>query len=159
MDQKGAADTSWGASGVGLGMRGVDDKEREIIEGGGKGMSIKSNEERTPEERRRNAQKAGKASGKARKQKKLLRECLEAILMSKVPDGELQELLEQSGVENSYDNAMSLALIKKALQGDPKAFEVVRDTIGQKPMDKVEHSGAVAVKQDKLASILEQLKP
>lgn len=36
---------------------------------------------------------------------------------------------------------MSLSLIEKALQGDTKAFEVVRDSIGEKPTDKVENSG------------------
>lgn len=99
------------------------------------------NEARTPEERRANARKAGQASGKVRKRQKVLRECLQAILHSPVPDAELQALLEQNGVEGSYDNAMSLALIRKALTGDPKAFEVVRDTLGQKPLDRVEHSG------------------
>ena len=37
---------------------------------------------------------------------------------------------------------MSLSLIEKALQGDTKAFEVVRDSIGEKPTDKVENSGS-----------------
>ena len=36
---------------------------------------------------------------------------------------------------------MSLSLIEKALQGDTKAFEVVRDSIGEKPTDKVENTG------------------
>lgn len=36
---------------------------------------------------------------------------------------------------------MSLSLIEKALQGDTKAFEVVRDSIGEKPTEKVENSG------------------
>lgn len=37
---------------------------------------------------------------------------------------------------------MSLSLIEKAVQGDTKAFEVVRDSIGEKPTDKVENSGS-----------------
>lgn len=36
---------------------------------------------------------------------------------------------------------MSLSLIEKALQGDTKAFEVIRDSIGEKPTDKVENTG------------------
>lgn len=36
---------------------------------------------------------------------------------------------------------MSLSLIQKALQGDTKAFEVIRDSIGEKPTDKVENTG------------------
>ena len=33
---------------------------------------------------------------------------------------------------------MSLAIIEKAMKGDTKAFEVIRDTIGEKPTDKQE---------------------
>ena len=33
---------------------------------------------------------------------------------------------------------MSLAIIDKALNGDTKAFEVIRDSIGEKPKDKLE---------------------
>lgn len=36
---------------------------------------------------------------------------------------------------------LSLSLIEKALKGDTKAFEVLRDTIGEKPTDKQEISG------------------
>ena len=35
--------------------------------------------------------------------------------------------------------AMSSSLIKEALKGNTKAFELVRDTIGEKPVDKVEN--------------------
>lgn len=43
--------------------------------------------------------------------------------------------------EGETQKKMSLSLIDKALQGDTKAFEVVRDSIGEKPTDKVENSG------------------
>ena len=33
---------------------------------------------------------------------------------------------------------MSLAIIEKAMNGDTKAFEIVRDTIGEKPKDSLE---------------------
>ena len=33
------------------------------------------------------------------------------------------------------------ALIEKAIKGDTKAFEVIRDTVGEKPSDKVEYTG------------------
>ena len=36
---------------------------------------------------------------------------------------------------------MSLALIEKAMNGDTKAFEVIRDSIGEKQTEKVETSG------------------
>ena len=50
---------------------------------------------------------------------------------------ELLSLLAQGDTQSR----MSLAQLQKALDGDTKAFEVIRDTIGEKPTDKVENSG------------------
>lgn len=41
---------------------------------------------------------------------------------------------------NTQDN-ITLALLDKALKGDTKAYEVIRDTIGEKAPDKLEQSG------------------
>ena len=41
---------------------------------------------------------------------------------------------------NTQDN-ITLALLQKALNGDTKAYEVIRDTVGEKPKDKIEQSG------------------
>lgn len=79
------------------------------------------NEDLTPEQRRENARKAGIASGKKRAERKTLREELLALLAK----GETQ-------------NRMSLAMIEKAMKGDTKAFEVIRDTIGEKPKEQIE---------------------
>ena len=76
---------------------------------------------RTKEEARRRGKNGGIASGKARKERKTLRE-------------ELLLLLQSGNVQES----IVLAMIEKAKNGDTKAFEVIRDTIGEKPVDKVE---------------------
>lgn len=89
------------------------------------------NEERTPEERRNNARKAGIASGEARRKRKTIRAELEALL-AKHP---LNDKGEES--EMSYQSAMIAALVKKALKGDTKAFEIIRDTIGEKPAENL----------------------
>lgn len=81
---------------------------------------------RTKEERTELAKKAGKASGKARRRKKELKELLELALSQP----------HESGEDNYM--AITVALIDKALQGDTKAFEVIRDTIGQKPKDNID---------------------
>lgn len=65
--------------------------------------------------------KGGKASAEARKKRKTLKE-------------ELLLLLE---TEN-YNERISLAMIKQALNGNTKAFNTIRDTIGEKPKDKLE---------------------
>ena len=84
-------------------------------------QNLIKNEDLTPEQRRKNASKAGKASAEARKKRKTLKE-------------ELLLLLE---TEN-YNERISLAMIKQALNGNTKAFNTIRDTIGEKPKDKLE---------------------
>lgn len=39
--------------------------------------------------------------------------------------------------EGDTQNKLSLSLIEKALTGDTKAFEVIRDTIGEKPKENI----------------------
>lgn len=86
--------------------------------------------ERTAEEQRKIAVQGGKASGEARRRKRDIRLALEALL-EKEYKGKNGELL--SGAE-----AIAIKQMEKALKGDTKAFEVVRDSAGQKPVEKVE---------------------
>ena len=78
------------------------------------------NSERTPSELREMARNGGLASGEARRKRKTLKE--ELLLM--LSEGETQQ-------------SVTLALIERAMSGDTKAFEVIRDTIGERPVDKV----------------------
>lgn len=87
------------------------------------------NEDLTPSQRRANASKAGKASGEARRKKKLLRECLEILLE--------KEMTDKKGETMTGAEALSAKLFKEAMKGNVKAFEVLRDTAGQKPVEKV----------------------
>lgn len=80
----------------------------------------------TTKEAREIGRKGGKASVKARRKKKQLKELLELALSQPHEDGE----------DNYY--AITAALIQEALSGNTKAFEVIRDTIGQKPTDTLE---------------------
>ena len=87
--------------------------------------------DRTTEEQREIARKGGIKSGEARRARKTLRE-------------ELLLLLEQ----DNFQEKISLALLQKATSGDTKAFEVLRDTIGEKPVDKVETEVVSTIKVD-----------
>ena len=87
-------------------------------------------DERTAEEQRELARRGGIASGKARKKKKLLKDCLEALM-------ERDAGRDSSGNSITTVEAMSIAAVKGAMNGDWKAWELVRDTLGQKPVDKV----------------------
>lgn len=77
--------------------------------------------ELTEEEQRELARKGGIASGEARRRKKTLKEELIALLET-----------------NNNNEKISIAILNKALNGDIQAFTTIRDTIGEKPVDKVE---------------------
>ena len=83
--------------------------------------------QRTEKEAREMSRKGGINSGKSRRQKKTFKELFEIALS-------LQN--EETGEQN--DIGITSAMIKKALSGDVKAFESIRDTIGQKPTEKQE---------------------
>ena len=89
---------------------------------GGEAMAGKENLRpvSSKDEARERGRKGGLASGEARRKRKTLKE--ELLLM--LSEGETQQ-------------SVTLALIEKAMSGDTKAFEVIRDTIGEKPVDKV----------------------
>lgn len=81
---------------------------------------------RTLSERRALAKKAGVASGKARREKANFKKLCE-IALNETYKGEMTNA-----------EAMVISMITKALEGDTKAFEVIRDTAGQKPVQVVE---------------------
>ena len=98
------------------------------------------------EEAREKGRKGGIASGKARREKKLLRETLESILSMPLKDGkgttidDIKNLAAVKGKNISVQEAIMLAQIQKAMKGDTRAAEYVRDTIGQEPTDKMQVS-------------------
>lgn len=83
----------------------------------------------TTEKAREIGSKGGKASVEARRKKKDLRLAIEILLETDIKgkNGEIK-----SGAE-----AIAIAQFQKALKGDTRAFEVLRDTAGQKPIEKV----------------------
>ena len=87
--------------------------------------------ERTEEEQRKIARMGGIASGESRRRKKTLKD-------------ELIMLLET----DNNNNKISTALLKKALSGDIQAFTTIRDTIGEKPTDKIEQELISTIRVD-----------
>lgn len=77
------------------------------------------------EEARERGRKGGIASGQARRKKRALREYLEARL--EIMTGDV-----------STAEAITAALVDKALSGDMRAYETIRDTLGQNPRQMVE---------------------
>lgn len=87
----------------------------------------------TEEQQREIRSKGGKASVKAKKERKTMREMLKYLLE--------QDIQNTKGEKKSTLEAVMVAQLKQALKGDTKAATFIRDTIGEKPLDKQEITG------------------
>ena len=86
---------------------------------------------KTKKEARERGSRGGKASVEARRRRKTLREELLALL----EDDQIQE-------------RMCIALVREATAGNragsvTKAFETIRDTIGEKPAEQIDLEGGI----------------
>lgn len=79
--------------------------------------------------------KGGKARAEKIKQKKTMCEMLNYLLE--------KEITNKQGETATTREAITVALVKQALSGNVKAWEVIRDSIGEKPTDKQELSGNI----------------
>lgn len=93
----------------------------------------------TEKEAREKGRIGGIKSGEARRARKTLREELLALLSK----GDIQE-------------KMSLAMIEKCLKGDTKAYEVIRDTIGEKPKEQVENLNIETTYEDYINKVADE---
>lgn len=89
---------------------------------------------RSKEEASANGRKGGIISGEVRRAKKTMREMLEILM---------EQTVERDGKQVTRNEVMMAKMIERAMGGNIKAAEFVRDTSGQKP-DQV-----VAVKEIK----------
>lgn len=78
----------------------------------------------TPEEH----SKGGKRSAEVRRQKRDLRRALEMLLE--------KEFTDKNGNVATGAEAITTKLFEKAMKGDVRAFETLRDTVGQKPVER-----------------------
>lgn len=90
-----------------------------------------ANSNRTPEERRKLARIAGKASGAARRRKADFRKTLNLLLTAEIDSPEWTPVLEALGLDSTLESAVNAAVIKKALEGNVQAYIAIRDTLGQ----------------------------
>ena len=97
-----------------------------------------------------NGRKGGIRSAKVKKERKTCKEILQMI-SEFTPKTEVVESLkkifpELKNDDITYKTVMTLKQMEKALKGDTEAFKVCRDTMGEKPTDKVEQKTEVKVK-------------
>lgn len=97
----------------------------------------------TPEQRRENGRKGGIASGEAKRKKKAMRETLDVLLAMPMKSGKfadieaIENFAELKGKNINVQEAMIISMLQRAMKGDVKAAEFIRDTAGQKPVDNM----------------------
>ncbi len=121
--------------------------------------------QRTEEEQREIARKGGIASGKARQEKKRMRETIDTILKMVLNPGkganieEIQAFAELKGKNLTVEQAMIVQQIQKALKGDLQALTFLRDTSGQKPAEQISMSAAITDKTKDIEDYVNNRKP
>ena len=98
--------------------------------------NLKPVTKRTKNEAREISKKGGIKSGESRRERKKLKEEL-LLLLS----------------EGDNNRRMSIAIFERALNGDTKAFEVIRDTIGEKPKEQIENTNIEMSYEDYIKKI------
>lgn len=105
------------------------------------------NEQRTPSERRENARKAGIASGEARRRRKAFSEAFDMLLQ--------KEFTAQNGDVLTGVEAIAAKTFQAAMNGDLKAMQIIRDTVGEMPVQRVE---TVEISEETYRRVEEALK-
>lgn len=96
---------------------------------------------KTPEERKEILSRAGKNSVRSRRKKRDLQKCLALLMESEIPETDsmlnVRKMLQAFGIEDTedmtYGAAVGVSMLQKAIKGNVKAAEFVRDTAGMNP--------------------------
>lgn len=95
----------------------------------------------TPKEAREYGRKGAAASARVRRQKRDMRETFRDLLDMPLKEGDLDEVTALAGANRknvTVGEAIALVMASKAVKGDVKAAEFVRDTSGQRPTSSVQ---------------------
>ena len=90
----------------------------------------------TSEEAKKRGRQGGIKSGESRRQRKTLKQNILDLLAMELSEDKLDELgIDKTmlGGDNSLQNAITIAMLKESLNGDTKAYQLLRDTIDEAP--------------------------
>lgn len=103
----------------------------------------------TAEERRELAQKAGKKSGEVRREKADLKKQMQIWL-----DAEVSK--DANGNTLTGAEYMVQVAVREMRKGNPKFWELIRDTAGQKPIDRIQIAEIDAEIMDEVDNLVNQ---
>lgn len=96
---------------------------------------------KTKDEARERGRNGGIKSGKVRRRKRDMRETFRDLLDMPLKEGDLEEVTALAGANRknvTVGEAIALIMANKAIKGDVRAAEFVRDTSGQRPASTVQ---------------------
>ena len=93
------------------------------------------------------ARKAQKKSTEAQAERRTLKEGLLLLLNEQLKDK------DGKATEKTTQDAIIAGLVKRAVSGDTRAFEIIRDTIGEKPTETVKVTGDYAALDDSFSAL------
>ena len=99
--------------------------------------------EQSHEEAVKNGRKGGVASGEAKRNRKMLRDCIDYLFEREDAMVLGEDGSPMSGAEKLAYNLFVKALAETDTAKAAKAFEVLRDTAGQKPVEKLQTTQTV----------------
>lgn len=98
----------------------------------------------TPEQRSEYGKIGAQKSMETKRKRKEMRETLDILLKMPMKRGkqysaeDIKSFADLKGKNITIDQALMIALVQKGLKGDLNAIAMVRDTVGEKPTDKME---------------------
>ena len=114
---------------------------------------------KTPEELREMAKRGGQANAARIKREKTLNEVAKAMLNHRISKDKAREILGEYAEYMDGDFTLGAMLtmrqIIEAQEGSSKAYEIMRDTAGYKPIDRQEINAEIMTDQDR--KLMEQI--
>ena len=122
----------------------------------------------TPEERSYWGKIGAQKSTETKRKRKEMRETLDVLLKMPMRKGkvytaeDIKCFADLKGKNITIDQAMMVCLIQRALKGDLSAIAMVRDTIGEKPVENVKVDANVSknpfdeLSADELRKLIDQ---
>lgn len=123
--------------------------------------NLKPNSKRTKAELSAMGHKGGTRTKEVMKRRREIRETLLDLLAMPMKPGKLSQASTIAGLTGknvTASEAMALAMLAQALEGDVRAAEFVRDSSGQKPVQQMEVSANAKEASAAFKSLLDEVE-